>query len=49
MDRKYLDLLEHNFVAVITNFVYLDDGTLFEYTESRHRPDKFTFNTFARR
>ena len=49
MDKKYLDLLEHNFVAVITNFVYLDDGTLFEYTESRHRPDKFIFNTFARR
>lgn len=49
IDRKYLDLCEHNLVAVITNFVYLDDGTLFEYTESRHRPDKFIFNTFARR
>lgn len=49
MDRKYLDLCDHNSVAVITNFVYLDDGTLFEYTESRHRPDKFIFNTFARR
>lgn len=49
IDRKYLDLKGNDLVAVITNFVYLDDGTLFEYTESRHRPDRFTFNTFARR
>lgn len=48
-DKKYLDLRDNDLVAVITNFVYLDDGTLFEYTESRHRPDRFTFNTFARR
>jgi GntR family trehalose operon transcriptional repressor len=49
MDKKYLDLKGNDLVAIITNFVYLDDGTLFEYTESRHRPDRFTFNTFARR
>ena len=49
LDKSYLDLDDTNLVAVITNYVYLDDGTLFEYTQSRHRPDRFTFNTFARR
>lgn len=48
-DKKYLDLRDNKLVAVVKNFVYLDDGTLFEYTESRHRPDRFTFSTFARR
>ncbi|MFJ5716853.1 trehalose operon repressor [Neobacillus sp. NPDC093127] len=38
----------HN-VVVIKNYVYLDDATLFQYTESRHRPDKFRFVDFARR
>ncbi|MDQ0151042.1 trehalose operon repressor [Eubacterium multiforme] len=49
LDKKYIDLGNNNLVAIIKNFVYLDDGTLFEYTESHHRPDKFTFSTFARR
>lgn len=49
IDKCYLDLNNNDLVAVITNYVYLDDGTLFEYTQSRHRPDRFTFNTFARR
>lgn len=49
LDKKYLDLKNNNLVAIIKNFVYLDDGTLFEYTESRHRPDRFTFSDFARR
>ncbi|AIY84174.1 trehalose operon repressor [Clostridium baratii str. Sullivan] len=49
LDKKYLDLGNNNLVAIIKNFAYLDDGTLFEYTESHHRPDKFTFTTFARR
>lgn len=49
LDKKYLDLKNNNLVAVISNFVYLDNGSLFEYTESRHRPDRFKFTTFARR
>ncbi|SHJ71976.1 GntR family transcriptional regulator, trehalose operon transcriptional repressor [Clostridium cavendishii DSM 21758] len=48
-DKKYLDLKNYNLVAIIKNYVYLEDGLLFEYTESRHRPDKFTFSTFAKR
>lgn len=49
LDKKLLDLKGYNLVAIIKNYVYLEDGTLFEYTESRHRPDKFTFSTYAKR
>lgn len=49
LDNKYLDLKNYKLVAIIKNFVYLEDGALFEYTESRHRPDKFTFSTYAKR
>lgn len=48
-DRKYLDLNGYDHVVVVKNFVYLDDATLFQYTESRHRLDKFRFIDFARR
>ena len=49
LDKKLLNLKGYNLVAIIKNYVYLEDGTLFEYTESRHRPDKFTFSTYAKR
>jgi len=48
-DRKYLDLKGFQFVVVVKNYVHLHDGTQFEYTESRHRPDRFVFSDFARR
>ena len=49
LDKKLINLKGYNLVAIIKNYVYLEDGTLFEYTESRHRPDKFTFSTYAKR
>lgn len=48
-DRRLLELNGHMNIVVVRNFVYLDDATLFQYTESRHRPDKFRFVDFARR
>lgn len=48
-DRASLDLTGFYNVVVIKNYVYLDDATLFQYTESRHRPDRFRFVDFARR
>ncbi|WP_156290243.1 trehalose operon repressor [Oceanobacillus salinisoli] len=48
-DRELLDLDGYSNVVVIRSLVYLDDTTLFQYTESRHRPDKFRFVDFARR
>ncbi|WP_216830244.1 trehalose operon repressor [Alkalihalobacterium elongatum] len=48
-DRRLLDLEGFVNVVVVKNFVYLEDASLFQYTESRHRPDKFRFVDFARR
>jgi GntR family trehalose operon transcriptional repressor len=48
-DRRYLDLLDYNHIVVVKNYVYLEDANLFQYTESRHRLDKFRFVDFARR
>lgn len=48
-DRELLDLGHHSNVVVIKSKVYLEDTSLFQYTESRHRPDKFQFVDFARR
>ncbi|MFB4168085.1 trehalose operon repressor [Virgibacillus sp. JSM 102003] len=48
-DRALLDLKGYSNVVVIKSMVYLEDTSLFQYTESRHRPDKFRFVDFARR
>ncbi|WP_272032441.1 trehalose operon repressor [Oceanobacillus kimchii] len=48
-DKALLDLKGFYNVVVIRSQVYLNDTTLFQYTESRHRPDKFRFVDFARR
>jgi GntR family transcriptional regulator, trehalose operon transcriptional repressor len=48
-DRELLDLQGSPYVVVVKSHVYLDDTSLFQYTESRHRPDKFRFVDFARR
>ncbi|WP_347551026.1 trehalose operon repressor [Pseudalkalibacillus hwajinpoensis] len=48
-DRRYMDLKDYDHVVVVRNYVYLSDTTLIEYTESRHRLDKFRFVDFARR
>lgn len=48
-DRELLDLKGFTHVVVVQNFVHLEDATLFQYTESRHRLDKFRFVDFARR
>ena len=46
--RKYLGLDCDN-VVVVRSLSYLSDTTLFQLTESYHRPDKFKFADFARR
>lgn len=48
-DKRLLDLARDNHVVVVRNYVHLEDTTLFQYTESRHRLDKFRFVDFARR
>ena len=48
-DFRYLNLQEYNCVAVISNYTYNADGIMFEYTQSRHRPDYFMFFGQAQR
>jgi len=49
-DREHLDLLPKDInVVCVKSHVYLADGTLFQFTESRHQVDKFRFLDFAKR
>lgn len=47
IDEKYMDLGDYNCLAVITSQTFNADGILFEYTQSRHRPDYFCFQDTA--
>ena len=49
IDEKYLelDVNDYNCMAVITSHTYNSDGIMFEYTQSRHRPDYFRFQDNA--
>lgn len=46
-DKEYLSLGDYDCVGVIYNYVYINDGTLFEYTESHFVPDNFGFSEFV--
>lgn len=48
-DESYLELGDYNCLAVVTGQTFNDDGLMFEYTQSRHRPDYFSFQTTATR
>lgn len=48
-DKRYLNLKNNTMIVVVKNYIYLEDMTLFQYTESRHMPEKFKFESFARR
>lgn len=49
IDEKYLKLNvdDYNCMAVVTSYTYNSDGIMFEYTQSRHRPDYFRFQDNA--
>ncbi|MGL5383013.1 MAG: trehalose operon repressor [Culicoidibacterales bacterium] len=49
IDQEYLEVDQKQLIATIKNTVYLASGRQFEYTESRHLPERFLFHTFARR
>ena len=48
-DKTLMDLHNDSHVVVVRSSVYLEDTRFFQYTESRHRLDKFRFVDFARR
>lgn len=47
LDEKYLELGDYNCLAVVSSQTYNGDGIMFEYTQSRHRPDHFCFHDNA--
>ena len=47
IDEKYLELNDYNCLAVDTSQTFDADGIMFEYTQSRHRPDYFSFHDTA--
>lgn len=49
LDELYMDLKGFNAVAVVSSHTYNADGVMFEYTQSRHRPDQFAFYDQAQR
>lgn len=49
IDEKYLELGDYNCLAVVSSQTYNGDGIMFEYTQSRHRPDYFCFQDNATR
>ncbi len=48
-DRGYLDLDGYDCLAVVTSNTFNSDGTMFEYTQSRHHPNHFSFQDTASR
>lgn len=48
-DRQQLHLGQGDYVAVVRSVTSLADARPFQFTESRHRADKFRFRDFARR
>ena len=46
-DRAVMDLLDFNMLAVVNNHTFNEQGVMFESTQSRHRPDFFTFHDTA--
>ena len=49
IDEKYLELNDYNCLAVISGQTFNSDGIMFEFTQSRHRPDYFCFQDTATR
>lgn len=48
-DKSLLDMEQFDFLICVTSYTYLEDTRLFQFTRSKHRPDKFKFVDFARR
>ena len=48
-DRRNLDLQGYDCLAVVTSNTFNSAGTMFEYTQSRHHPEYFSFQDTATR
>lgn len=48
-DYELLDMKGYDMVVNVESYTSLEDTRIFQFTSSRHRPDKFRFKDFARR
>ena len=48
-DERLLALGDYNCLAVVSSQTFNSDGVMFEYTQSRHQPDYFSFHDTATR
>ena len=48
-DRKHLELNGFDCLAVVTSNTFNSGGVMFEYTQSRHQPEFFSFQDTATR
>ena len=48
-DEQLLEMGGYNCLAVVSSQTFNADGILFEYTQSRHQPDHFSFHDTATR
>lgn len=48
-DLEVLEIGDLNCVGVILNHAYIENGTLFEYTESHYSPEHFAFQEFSQK
>ena len=48
-DRELISMDSYNCLAVVTSNTFNSDGLMFEYTQSRHQPEYFTFHETATR
>lgn len=46
-DKQFLVLGDYNCLAVVSGQTFNADGIMFEYTQSRHQPDYFSFHDTA--
>lgn len=49
LDEQLLELGDYNCLAVVSSQTFNSDGVMFEYTQSRHQPDYFSFHDTATR
>lgn len=48
-DKRWLDMKNYDLLVNVKSYVYLENGAVFQYSDSHHRPDKFRFSDIARR
>ena len=48
-DRELISMDSYNCLAVVTSNTFNSDGVMFEYTQSRHQPEYFSFHDTATR